>query len=177
LVKGKDLLVVKNKGKLKYKLIAVKMEEWVLINTQLHSKIVENALINDLLPIKAKKIRKEVSYKDSRLDFLVNDNIYIEVKGSNLLKNNKCLFPNAPSLRAYKHIKDLIELVKKGKEAIILFLILRDCKCFEENKEIDKNFSIIFRKALKEGVKFLAFKIKIDEKRKTILFDKLINLC
>ncbi len=55
-------------------------------------------------------------------------------------------------------------------------MVLRDCRCFETNKKLDPAFSDAFEKALKVGVKFIGFKVKIDKNLNVVLREK-IGLC
>ncbi|HHG74227.1 MAG TPA: DNA/RNA nuclease SfsA [Persephonella sp.] len=179
LTKGRKLLVVKNPEGMKtdYRVLAAKMEEgWILLNTSIHSKIGKKAIEKGVLGFKPKKIRSEVKYGNSRIDFLVDENTLIELKGSNLLVEGKCLFPDAPTSRGKKHLEELIKAVKEGYQAFILIMVLRDCRCFETNKKLDPAFSDAFEKALKVGVKFIGFKVKIDKNLNVVLKEK-IGLC
>ncbi|WP_293446224.1 DNA/RNA nuclease SfsA [Persephonella sp.] len=179
LTEGRKLLVVKNPEGMKtdYKILAARMEEgWILLNTSIHSKIGKKAIEKGVLGFKPKKIRSEVKYGNSRIDFLVDENILIELKGSNLLVGRKCLFPDAPTSRGKRHLEELIKAVKEGYQAFILIMVLRDCSCFETNKRLDPAFSDTFAKALKEGVKFAGFKVEIDKDLNLVLKGK-IGLC
>lgn len=179
LTEGRKLLVVKNPEGMKtdYRVLAAKMEEgWILLNTSIHSKIGKKAIEKGVLGFKPKKIRSEVKYGNSRIDFLVDENTLIELKGSNLLVEGKCLFPDAPTSRGKKHLEELIKAVKEGYQAFILIMVLRDCRCFETNKKLDPAFSDAFEKALKVGVKFIGFKVKIDKNLNVVLKEK-IGLC
>ncbi|MDK2790778.1 MAG: sugar fermentation stimulation protein [Methanothermococcus sp.] len=182
LVEGREILVLKNREGLKtdYKLLAVKMENWILINTSLHSKIAKKVIEYGILGFKPKKVKAEVKFGNSRLDFLVDDKIYVEVKGSNLMVNlnnlNKCLFPDAPTERGRKHIRELMKAKEQGYGSVILIMGLRDCDCFSPNFEMDKEFGEIFIEALKKGVEYVGFKIKIDENFKVVLNGKM-ELC
>ena len=88
LTEGREILVVKNREGLKtdYTLITVKMgNELVLVNTSLHSSIAYNAIKQGVLGFVPKTIKKEVKYKNSRFDFLLDSKTYVELKGCNLL--------------------------------------------------------------------------------------------
>jgi len=186
----RELLLLKNRDGLKtdYTLIAAKMKEgWVLINTKIHSQIAKKAIEKGVLGFIPQKIKSEVLYKNSRLDFYIKTSKpsiklkktsksdfevegFIELKGCSLVENDICLFPNAPTSRGVKHIKDLIEAKKEGFEAYILIMAVRKCRCFKPHPTRDNEFKNIFLKALDEGVKFKGFFIKIDENLK-ILYD------
>ncbi len=174
--KGRKVLVVKNKPELKmdYKLVAAKIEDgWILLNTSFHSKIARKAIEKGVLGFIPEKIKSEVKFGNSRLDFLIDDEIFVELKGSNLLIDKKCVFPDAPTERGRRHLEELIEAKQKGYRTIILFMGLRDCDCFQTNDELDKQFSETFKKALQEGVEFFGFKIKINRDFKVVLNGKL----
>lgn len=179
LTEGREILVVKNKPHLRmdYKLVAVKMEDgWILLNTSFHSKIAKEAIKKGVLGFIPKKIKSEVSFGKSRIDYLIDNKIFVELKGCNLLIENKCLFPDAPTKRGTRHLEELIEAKKQGYEAVILIMALRECRCFDVNRNLDPVFSKTFEKALKGGVVFKGFKVKIDEDYNVVLNGKL-ELC
>ena len=176
---GSDILLLKNPANLKtdYKLITVKKDdELILLNTSFHSKIAEEAIKYGILGYIPQSIKREVQFNKSRLDYLVNNDTYIELKGCNLTINNTCLFPDAPTTRGKRHIEELILAKNRGYKSIILIMALRDCDCFLPNKETDPEFYNLFFLALKTGVKPIIFKVKIDNNKKIIL-DTTINLC
>ncbi len=179
LTEDRELLVVKNPPGMKtdYKVVAAKMEDgWILLNTSFHSKIGRKAIEKGVLGFVPKKIRPEVKFGSSRLDYLIDDKIFVELKGSNLLIDEKCLFPDAPTSRGKRHVEELIGAVEKGYEAIILFMLLRKCKCFEPNSRLDPDFAEAFHKALKKGVRFVAFQVEIGDDF-TINLKGNIHLC
>lgn len=179
LTEGREVLVVKNKPHLKmdYKLVAVKMEDgWILLNTSIHSKIAKEAIKKGVLGFIPKRIKSEVSFGNSRIDYLIDEKMFVELKGCNLLLEDKCLFPDAPTKRGARHLEELIEAKKQGYEAAILIMALRECRCFDVNRKLDPVFSKTFEKALKEGVVFKGFKVKIDEDYRVVLNGNL-ELC
>ncbi len=179
LTKRRKVLVLKNRPglKLDYKMVAAKMEDgWILLNTSFHSKIALNAIKSGVLGFIPEKIKSEVKFGNSRLDFLLDNRIFVELKGSNLLIGNRCVFPDAPTKRGARHIKELIEAKEKGFDSVILVMGLRDCSCFSVNGELDPDFQSIFEEGLKKGVRFVGFKIKID-KDFNILLNGEMNLC
>ncbi len=172
LTEGREILVVKNRDGLKtdYKLISANMDnEWVLVNTSLHSKIGYVAIKKGVLGYIPTNIKREVKFGDSRLDYLVDGNTFIELKASNLLIGNRCIFPDAPTERGVKHLSELYTATKMGYKAIILIMGLRNCECFSPNKILDRKFSDKFTEVLNKGVEFIGFKIKINEEKKIVL--------
>jgi len=166
LVRGREIWVVKNREGLKtdYTLITVNVEgEWVLVNTSLHSSIAYKAIEKGVLGFIPRKIEKEVKFKNSRFDFLVDNNTVVELKGCNLVRGNIGYFPDAPTKRGVKHLRELIEAKEMGYNAVILIMAVRDCKYFLPNWEVDREFSEMFYRALEKGVDFRGFKIKVGD--------------
>ena len=60
-----------------------------------HSRIAEK-LIEAGIPFKASKIDKEIKYGESRIDFLLDKKILMEVKGCTFEENGEAMFPDAP---------------------------------------------------------------------------------
>ncbi len=178
LTPNRELLLLKNRSGLKtdYTLIAAKMEEgWVLINTKFHSTIAQRAIENGGLGFKPQRVKKEVVFGNSRLDFKA-DNTFIELKGCSLVQNGFCLFPNAPTTRGVKHIQDLIVAKKAGFDAMVLIMAVRKCNCFKPHPTRDETFKKIFFEALRQGVRFCGFFIRIDENLH-VLYDGQLKLC
>ncbi len=164
LTEGREVILAENPPQLKtdFKLVACKMEHWALINTAIHSKIAEQAIKKGVLGFVPKTIKREVKAGNSRLDFLIDD-MYAELKGSNLLIDDKCVFPDAPTARGLKHLKELIALRESGKRSALIIMALRDCKYFFPNEKLDPAFSKEFQRAIEKGVGFYGFKVKIED--------------
>ena len=102
---------------------------------------------------------------------------YLEVKGVTLEDNNHAMFPDAPTDRGARHLKELVEAKKRGYGAGVLFLIQMDgVKSFSPNDERDPKFGEALRYAYNNGVDILAYNcnvtnegIEINEKIKIIL--------
>ncbi len=148
-------LALNPRGKLDFKLVSIKADEWVFLYTPLHSRIAEKLIRRGILGFKPKDIKKEVKVGNSRIDFLVDNNFFIEVKGCNLKIGNTCLFPDAPTKRGRKHVEELISLQQKGYPTAILFLLFRNCSHFKPNAAIDPDFYEAYRKARKSGTQIL----------------------
>ncbi|MFX1375637.1 MAG: DNA/RNA nuclease SfsA [Promethearchaeota archaeon] len=169
LIKGADVLFTHSRGKLKYYLKAVRIEnEWVLIDTALHSKIAME--IFEFLPefSDVKELKKEVKIGNSRIDFVL-DNIPLEVKGVSLVKDGIALFPDAPTERGTRHVKEIIE-----NNGIILLLVFRKAKSFAPYWEMDPKFSKNLSEARRKGIKIIIVQISFDGK--TIYYEGRIPL-
>ncbi len=173
------ILVAKNPPLLKtdYRLIACEMDEWVLINTAVHTHIARAAIHKGVLGFIPKILQPEIQAGKSRLDFLVDNRLFVELKGTNLVLDSQCRFPDAPSIRASRHLEELMKLKAEGKEAMILLLGLRNCPCFTPNRDMDPVFSNTFQKALDSGVTYRGFRVKLDISSGHILLNGDLPLC
>lgn len=115
--------------KLPYTAIAIEREGYpVFINTHLTNDFVEHLIQNDLVPglERARVQQREYSLGKSRFDFLLKKGkreIILEVKSCTLYGKYVAMFPDAFTMRGRKHVQELRELSKEGKEGAILFLI------------------------------------------------------
>lgn len=157
LFEGAEVLFTYSQGKLKYYIKAVKAgEEWILIDTALHSRIAQKVF--EYLPefSEVKKIKREVKIGNSRIDFLLDD-IPLEVKGVSLVKEGIALFPDAPTERGTRHVAEII-----NHNGIILFLVVRKAESFAPNTKTDPRFAKKLSEARKKGVKIIANQISFD---------------
>ncbi len=169
LFEGAEVLFTYSRGKLKFYIKAVyNDDEWVLIDTALHSNIAQKVF--ELLPefSKVKEIRREVKLGNSRIDFLLDD-VPLEVKGVTLVKEGIALFPDAPTERGARHVREIIE-----HNGIIFFLIFRKARCFSPNLEMDPKFSKNLSEARKKGIKILTVQISFDGK--TVYYEGKVDL-
>ena len=159
LIKGREVLFTDSRGKLDYYVKAVKTEdEWVLIDTAIHSQIALRVF--PMLPETkdSKEIRKEVKIGKSRIDFLL-DGVPLEVKGVTLVKGDLALFPDAPTERGTRHVQEIIE-----NNGMILFLVFRKASKFEPNFDIDPKFSDKLTEARKKKIKIIVVQLSFDGK-------------
>ena len=106
------------------------------------------------------RIHKESVCGNSRLDFLVENGtrkLYIEVKGVTLREKNAAKFPDAPTLRGVKHIRELIACKKAGHDAMLLFVVaMTGVDVVIPNRETQPEFEQALREAKAAGVQLLA---------------------
>jgi sugar fermentation stimulation protein A len=113
-------------------------------------------------------VRREVRLGDSRLDFCLEagsaePRCWIEVKSVTLVENGIARFPDAPTLRGQRHMRELIGAVKSGDRAAALFIIQRDdAQCFAPYDEADPGFGQILRQAAEAGVEVHAWRCCVN---------------
>ena len=112
---------------------------------------------------------------DTRFDFLCDKNI-IEVKNVTLIrKNGIAEFPDSITSRGTKHLKKLVDSMKKNYDPYVLFLTqIQDINSFKIAKDIDNDYYQNYLIAKKAGVKFLAYRCKLNSKE--IKIEKKINI-
>ena len=106
--------------------------------------------------------QREKTVENSRIDiYLSNDDeeCYVEVKGVTLIVDGEARFPDAPTERGAKHLKELIKLKKQGNRCCVFFLIQHPAgKFFRPNWENDPVFSRTLNEAYSEGVEILVYR-------------------
>ena len=111
-----------------------------------------------LAPVKL--IKPECTYGNSRFDFYVESEavkMWLEVKGVTLETQRTALFPDAPSLRALKHVEDLIQAKENGYDAGILFVVqMEGIRRFTPNWETQPAFAQALERAQEAGVAIYA---------------------
>ena len=171
-----DVWISKNddpKRKLKFTLEIIKVKNNLVgVNTHLANKIVHHALTHNLIHEfkKCDQIKPEVFFnKETRFDFLINkknQKIFLEVKNVTLFRGDKIAeFPDAITSRGSKHLKTLIDAIKKGYKSYIVFLVqIQGMKYFKIANDIDNEYYQSYLIAKKAGVNFLAYRCKISPK-------------
>ncbi len=165
LIAGVTIFVEKNEKKhrkTKYDLISVyKKEKLINIDSQAPNHVVEEWLRKEELFPGMTLLRKEKKYKNSRFDFYLEvgkRKIFLEVKGVTLETEGIVSFPDAPTERGIKHLKELMECLQDGYEAYVVFLIqMEQVLYFKPNSENHAAFAAVLKQASESGVVCLAF--------------------
>ena len=106
--------------------------------------------------------QREKTVDNSRIDiYLANENeeCYVEVKGVTLIVDGEARFPDAPTERGAKHLKELMKLKKEGNRCCVFFLIQHPIgRFFRPNWENDPVFSQTLNEAYESGVEILVYR-------------------
>ncbi|MGN0623945.1 MAG: DNA/RNA nuclease SfsA [Oscillospiraceae bacterium] len=146
--------------KTKYDLIAV-MKGGRLINmdSQAPNKAAGEAA--DRLFGGVVSVRPEYAYGSSRIDFYIetkSERILMEVKGVTLEEDGVVMFPDAPTERGIKHLKELSAAAADGYRACILFVIqMNGVRYFTPNRRTHPQFAEALKQAAESGVEILAY--------------------
>ncbi len=111
-------------------------------------------------------VRPEYRYKESRFDFYLEAGErkgFVEVKGVTLEQNGIVSFPDAPTARGTRHLRELRESLEQGYEAYLLFVVqMANVRMFCPNEATDPLFAGALREAAKAGVKILAMECQVS---------------
>ena len=165
LVPGAELYVQRSDNparKTALDLIAVKKgSQWVNMDSQAPNKAAAEWLRQGGLGCREITILPEYKYGDSRFDFFLEADgrkAFMEVKGVTLEEDGIARFPDAPTERGVKHIRELIRCLDAGYEAYVFFVIqMKGVRAFEPNDRTHPAFGEALREAAKKGVQILAY--------------------
>lgn len=150
-----------------YDLVAVcKNGHIINMDSQAPNKVVGEWLLTKELFPGLVCVRPETVYGKSRFDFyvetgtedVVEEKIFIEVKGVTLEQDGVVRFPDAPSQRAVKHVEELIQAKREGYRTCIIFVIqMREVRYFLPNWETHPAFAKALAEAQEAGVEIYAY--------------------
>ena len=148
-----------------FDLISVyKGDRLINMDSQAPNKVAEE-LMKRIYP-KA-KIRREVTYGKSRIDLFVEngeEKIFVEVKGVTLESDGVAKFPDAPTERGIKHLRELERAASEGYKAIVLFIIqMKGVAYFTPNRETHPQFADALVEVHENGVNVWAYDCKVQE--------------
>lgn len=156
--------------KTKYDLISVfKGNELINIDSQAPNKVFGEWVSGGNFFRNFSFIKPECKYKNSRFDYYIEADgrkIFAEIKGVTLEENGTVMFPDAPTERGVKHLRELCECVEDGYEAYVFFVIqMERCNFFTPNRKTHPEFADALIEAGKKGVNINALNciVKPDE--------------
>ena len=156
--------------KTRFDLIAVRKKSGVLFN--IDSQAANTVTMEWLLRQSWDEIRPEYTFGNSRVDFFMRrDGVkyLMEVKGCTLEKDGVGFFPDAPTERGTKHIRELIRAAEEGYTAALAFVIQMD-GVYEvrPNRDTDPAFADAMEDAVRRGVKILFLPCHVEPDSLTV---------
>ena len=113
----------------------------------------------------AESIRPEYQFGGSRLDFCLTrpDGLHlVEVKGVTLEEGGHARFPDAPTDRGVKHLRELVRAVEQGHRATAFFVIqMAEVTDFAPNDDTHPAFGEALRQARESGVGIAAYSCRV----------------
>ena len=170
LIPGVDVILEESDNpnrKTKYDLIAVSKKGmgWINIDSQAPNKVVYEWLEKQGYSY----IKPEYKYGNSRIDFYMereNSKYLMEVKGCTLEIDRIGYFPDAPTERGVKHLRELTLATKKGYKCIIAFVIqMEGITEVRPNISTHPEFGIALKEAKDAGVEiwYMPCRVMPDE--------------
>ena len=159
--------------KTRYDLVAVRKENGVLFN--IDSQAPNHVVKEWLGKQNYDKVVPEYTYGESRIDFYMErgkERYLMEVKGCTLEIDGTGYFPDAPTERGAKHLRELAKAAESGINAAIAFVIQMDgVSEVKPNTSTDPEFSNAFEDAKAAGVKVLFLKCHVEPDELEIVGD------
>ena len=116
--------------------------------------------------------RPEYRYGDSRIDFfweLEGRPYLLEVKGCTLEREGRGYFPDAPTERGTRHLRELTQALQKGYSAHVGFAIMMEgVREVLPNTETDPAFARALEEAREAGVGINFFLTRVREEEVTV---------
>lgn len=164
--------------KTKYDLVAVEKETGAIFNidSQAPNQVAKEWLLNQGFS----RVVPEYTYGDSRVDFYmerVSDEgevipYLMEVKGCTLERDGIGYFPDAPTERGVKHIRELMKAKANGIHASLAFVIqTNDVFEVRPNRQMHPEFGEAMDAAREAGVEIIFLKCHVTEARIEVVSD------
>jgi sugar fermentation stimulation protein A len=172
LVEGASIRVIpfKGDGRTACGLVMVKnLDHWVVIDAHRANTVAMEAVLAGLVPglEHAEGLRREVVCGNSRFDMACmvdGKQCYIEVKCSTLCVDGEGRFPDAPTERGCKHLRELTALSGEGVVCHVLFVLQNPASlAFAPNRATDPLFADLLAEAIAAGVQVHALVCQTDE--------------
>lgn len=158
-----------------YDIVAVNKKGfgWINMDSQAPNKVVKEWLEGKDYDY----IKPEYKYGDSRIDFYMKkgDVEYLmEVKGCTLEKNGIGYFPDAPTERGVKHLKELTKAQKLGYQCAVAFVVqMEGVTEVRPNIETHLEFGEALEVAQKAGVKVILYMCQVGSDTLEIVGEKI----
>lgn len=145
-------------GRTSYRLFAI--EEGglgALIDTQFQMRAFEQCLEQKALPWLPNSCawKRNARLNSSVIDYYLQcsaEEIYLEVKSAVLRQGHYAMYPDCPSTRGRRHIRELTGHVQRGGKAYIVFVAaLPDVACFRPNHLADAELAVLLTEAYRAG--------------------------
>ncbi len=139
---------------------------WACIDSRLPAQVLGEALQRRVFPEFADLscVRSEVKAGDSRLDFRLSSSdgeqvCWVEVKSVTLSVGSEARFPDAPTQRGRRHVKELSKLVSGAVRCAVVFAVCRpEASIFAPNQQVDSEFSQALWEAASRGVEVYSYR-------------------
>jgi len=145
---------------------------WVSVDARMPNRLFEACLAARALPAWARAVgwQREVRWGHGRIDFRVDMPApeppwLVEAKSCNLVEDGVALFPDAPTQRGARHLRDLAAAVAAGEHraAVVWFVQRDDAQRLEPHRRADPEFARALAEAVAAGVEAHAYRCLVTE--------------
>ncbi len=109
---------------------------------------------------------REVTRGQSRFDFVLRHRgreWLTEVKSASLLEGGQALFPDAPTTRGTRHVRELTAHARAGGRALVVFVVqCGGAQCLSPHAGHDPDFARALVDAHRAGVRVLAYACRVS---------------
>ncbi len=147
---------------------------WVGANPLLPNRLVKRAVERGAIADFAgyRTVHTEVKWRDlARFDLWLTDHdgggpdCVVEVKSVTLRSGDRALFPDAPSARGRRHIETLMDVMRAGHAAAMVYLVQRDdVAAFAPAAEVDPAYADLLAEAYGQGLGIIPLRCRVDER-------------
>jgi sugar fermentation stimulation protein A len=142
---------------------------WVSLLPTLANQLFEEAIVAGRAPglRGARVLRREVTHGESRFDFLLRHrgrDMLAEVKSVGLVERGRALFPDAPTERGARHVRELTAHARSGGDALLAFVVQgAGAEAIAPHAALDPEFAKALAEARRAKVRVLGFSCRITE--------------
>ena len=124
--------------------------------------------------------QREVRLGRSRMDFRLEGSAgtcWVEAKSVTLVDPGVARFPDAPTARGVRHLRELSAAVRRGERAAVAFVVQRpDARRFAPHDRADPAFGAALREAAAAGVGVYAWACTVSQREITIADQLVVDL-
>lgn len=148
-----------------YDLIAAYKGRWINMDSQAPNQVFAEWARKAGFPPGLTELRPEVKWGASRFDFAFssgNRRGLIEIKGVTLEENAVARFPDAPTQRGARHLRELAQAAATGLETWAVFVVqMAGMRYVTPNRRTDPDFARALEEAAAAGVRILALECRV----------------
>lgn len=102
---------------------------------------------------------------DYRLEWPERPDAWVEIKSVTWCENGVGYFPDAPTKRGRRHLRELTNLASEGHETYVVLISMRsDVERIHPGSEVDPEFAADLRTAHEQGVNLLGLKSDVEDR-------------
>lgn len=143
---------------------------WVSVDARMPNRLLQQCLEEQCLSQFAgyDGWQAEAAWGQGRIDFLLTSGdgsrppLLLETKSCNLVEDGLALFPDAPTGRGARHLRELMDGVRSGYRAAVVWFVQRDdATRLAPHRQADPAFADAVADARAAGVELYAYRCRV----------------